>query len=93
MDVILPYDLEEIIIEQMETGGFQSPEEVIRAGLFLLQGLSFRLDLAQSPEAALRAKLQAGIAQLDAGEDISGDEAKEDLLALAAGRRASILPG
>jgi antitoxin ParD1/3/4 len=74
MDVSLPPELEQFIQTEIGSGHYQSPSEVIRAGLNLLKqdqanGLPRHKTLAD-----LKQRLREGIERLDHGEGIDGEE-------------------
>ncbi len=66
VSITLKPDLEKRVQEKVRSGAYRSPEEVIMAGLSLLEHRDQKL-------AALRADLQIGIDQLDRGEGIDAD--------------------
>ncbi len=66
MSITLKADLEKRLQEKVRSGAYRSPEEVILAGLSLLENRDQKL-------AALRADLQVGLDQLDRGEGIDAD--------------------
>lgn len=66
--IALPEDLAEFVDEEVASGKFRSQDEVVAEGLRLLRNRERRLD-------ALRADLQCGIDQLDAGQGIEVHDA------------------
>src|ERR1022692_1869981 len=72
MNVSLTPQLEKLVTRKVESGLYQSASEVIREGLRLLDDQDRRREV-QLGEA--REKIQAGLAQLDRGEGIPGDQA------------------
>lgn len=85
MEISLPPELEKLVTQHMEAGGFSSPDEVIRAGLLSLSPEA-EPGFVYSTEDELYSKLAAGIEQLDAGEGIPLNVVREDLLRKAADR-------
>ena len=71
MTIILRTEHEKAIVEAIHSGAYQSPEEVIERALEVLR--SEDEWLAQN-EQAINQKIERGIAQLDRGEGISGEE-------------------
>ena len=61
MSITLPPNLEKRVQEKVDSGAFRSADEVIQAGLGLLDERERKL-------AALRADLQVGIDQIERGE-------------------------
>ena len=61
--ISLPDELAQFVDREVASGKFRSQEEVVAEGLRLLQNRERRLD-------ALRADLQLGIDQLDAGQGV-----------------------
>jgi antitoxin ParD1/3/4 len=76
MNVSLTRELEKFVNEKVESGRYSSASEVIREGLRLLQEHE---ELKQREIAAVRAKIDRGIAQLERGEGIPGSEAVRTL--------------
>jgi len=71
MTIILRPEHEKAIADAIQSGAYQSPEEVIERALEVLR--SEDEWLAQNAE-AINEKIERGIAQLDRGEGISGAE-------------------
>lgn len=67
MNVTLPDELEVMLNEQVRSGRFASPAEVIREGLRLLNDQQARLDM-------LRRDIGEAIAQADNGEVSPSEE-------------------
>jgi len=65
MEVTLSPELEALIAEQVESGHYPSPGEVVRDALRLLQD---KLELPGSKLESLRRDVQAGLQALDQGE-------------------------
>jgi antitoxin ParD1/3/4 len=63
MASVIPPEFEQFVAQQIATGEYRSPEEVISAGLRILQAL-------KQQQEQLRKDVQAGIDQLDRGEGI-----------------------
>jgi len=72
MELQLPPDLEELVRRQIAAKRYDTPLEVLRAAL-----VSLDLQETSDPEwiKELNQKIEAGLAQLDRGEGIPGDEA------------------
>jgi putative addiction module CopG family antidote len=60
MTIILPKDLEGLFKERMENGAYQTPEEMIRVGLRLLEAREKGMD-------ALRSEIMRGVNDLKQG--------------------------
>ncbi len=71
MNVSLTPELEKFVSRKVESGLYQSASEVIREGLRLLDGQDRQREIQL---AEVRKKIQTGLAQLDRGEGIPGDE-------------------
>lgn len=71
MTITLRPEHEEAIARAMQSGAYQSPEDVIERALEVLR--SEDEWLAQNKE-VIHEKIERGIAQLDRGEGISGEE-------------------
>ena len=84
MTITLRPDHEKAIAEAIHSGAYQSPEEVIERALEVLR--SEDEWLARNGE-AINEKIERGIAELDRGEGISG----EDLRARLGKRQAAWL--
>ena len=88
MQVQLPPELEELVRRRMESGQYDSPFDVVREALQLLETYD---ELSRRRNAEISRKIDEGVAQLDRGEGIPGDEArrrsKADLAARVAPRR------
>ena len=69
---------------QSQSGRYQTTSEVVREGLRLLQRQEMERDEAFQH---LKAKLERGAAQADAGQLIDGDEVFEELRQLIVDRR------
>lgn len=90
MNVSLTPDLERQIEERVASGRYGSPSEVMREALHLL----FRYDEERARGIELlNERIDEGLAQLDRGEGVPGDEARR-LVAerLAARRKAAGSP-
>lgn len=74
--ISLPEEFVQFVDREVASGKFRSQDEVVVEGLRLLQNRERRLD-------ALRADLQVGLDQLDAGQgiEIQGDAAHRKLFA------------
>jgi antitoxin ParD1/3/4 len=77
MNVSLTPELERYINEKVETGSYRSASEVVRESVRLLQ----RVEEDRAARlAALRRDINEGIAQLDRGEWVDGEEAFAEVL-------------
>ena len=72
MNISLPAELEAFIAERIASGHYRSPDDVIGEALRLLRADE---EEQQIRLAALRADINEGIASLERGEAIPGDEA------------------
>jgi putative addiction module CopG family antidote len=74
MTITLPKELEASFKQRMENGPYQTPEEMIRAGLCLLEA-------QEKGMAALRSELMRGVADIEEGRFITcaTDEELSDL--------------
>jgi antitoxin ParD1/3/4 len=76
MNVSLTPELEQLVAEKVESGRYTSASEVIREALRLLEEHD---QLKQHRLAQVREKIDRGLQQLDAGQGISLQEARERL--------------
>jgi antitoxin ParD1/3/4 len=76
MNVSLTPELEQLVAEKVESGRYTSASEVIREALRLLEEHD---QLKQQRIAQVREKIDRGLRQLDAGEGITAQEARERL--------------
>jgi antitoxin ParD1/3/4 len=84
MNVSLTPELERRISQKVESGLYTTASEVVREGLRLLfEGDETR----ENRSATLRAQIDLGLEQLDRGEGIGGEEAREMLRAKIAAKR------
>jgi antitoxin ParD1/3/4 len=69
MSDAIPTELEQFVQQQVATGEYHSPREVVAAGLQVLREVKRR-------QAEFRRQVQEGIDQLDRGEgvELAGDE-------------------
>ena len=81
MNVSLTPELEKVVDQKVKSGLYNSASEVVREGLRLLQQ---RDEMREAKLNALRAEIQKGIDDLEAGRYMDGEEAmakiKERLL-------------
>lgn len=77
MNVSLTPELQRYIEDQVRSGRYQSASEVVRESLRLKQQVE---ELHAARLEALRRDLDAGLAELDRGERIPGEEAVQDIL-------------
>lgn len=80
MNVSLTPELEASIRKRVDSGRYTSSSEVVREALRLLED---RDELLRLRLADVRVKVAQGLASLDAGEGIDGNEFFNDLLAAA----------
>jgi antitoxin ParD1/3/4 len=76
MNVSLTPELEQLVAEKVESGRYTSASEVIREALRLLEEHD---QLKQHRLAQVREKIDRGLQQLDAGQGVSLQEARERL--------------
>lgn len=76
MNVSLTPELEQLVAEKVESGRYTSASEVIREALRLLEEQD---QLRQKRLAAVRQKIDRGLAQLDRGEGIPAGQAQSRL--------------
>lgn len=69
MEVLLTPELERLVQQKLESGRYQSPDEVLRQALLLLDA---RDTLRNQKREALFQAIQIGIDQADRGEVVSG---------------------
>lgn len=76
MNVSLSPELELLIEQKVKSGMYNSASEVIRAGLRLLQEQD---ELKQVRLHELKLEVRKGLAQIDRGEVVDGDEVFREL--------------
>ena len=76
MHVALPPDLEQLVTARVQSGRYSSVSEVIREALLLLEE---REQLYEVRRQELRLKIAEGLAQLDRGEGIPGEQVFAEL--------------
>jgi len=76
MNVSLTKELEQIVDQKVKSGLYNSASEVVREGLRLLQQ---RDDLREAKLNALRAEIQKGIDDLEAGRYRDGEEVMAEI--------------
>jgi antitoxin ParD1/3/4 len=76
MNVSLTTELEEMVEQKVKTGLYTSASEVVREGLRLLQQ---RDEMREAKLKALRADIQKGIDDLEAGRYQDGGEAMAEM--------------
>jgi antitoxin ParD1/3/4 len=84
MNVSLTTELERFVQEKVRTGRYNSASEVIREALRVFHE---REQLREIHIEELRKKIAAGIASLDRGDGIDGEQALGELQNLSAERR------
>jgi antitoxin ParD1/3/4 len=72
MNVMLSGDAEQFVREEVESGRYQSAQEVVREGLRLLHE---RETLDPQRRERLNQQIEEGLAQLERGEGIEGEVA------------------
>lgn len=75
MNVSLGNKWEEFVDKKVKSGDFQTASEVLREGLRLLEEKDLLKRISISSMAELEEKLMEGIASLDRGEGVEGEEA------------------
>lgn len=86
MQVQLPPELEELVRRRMASGQYDSPFDVVREALHLLETYD---ELSRRRSEDIARKIDAGLAQLDRGEGIPGDEGRRRSKADLAARFAT----
>jgi antitoxin ParD1/3/4 len=76
MNVSLTPELERIVEQKVDSGQYNSASEVVRAGLRLLQQ---RDEMHEAKLNALRAEIQKGIDDLEAGRYRDGEEVMAEI--------------
>ena len=76
MNVALPPELEQLVTARVQSGRYSSVSEVIREALLLLEE---REQLYEVRRQELRLKIAEGLAQLDRGEGIPGEQVFAEL--------------
>ncbi len=76
MNVRLSGEAEQLIRKELTRGRFDSAQEVVREGLRLLHERSI---LEEERRVRLNEQIEEGLAQLDRGEGIPGDQAFQAL--------------
>ena len=84
MNVSLTKELEEFVRRKVESGHYRSATEVIHAGFRLLERED---ELGDTRLAAIRARVEEGIAQAERGELGDGEEAVARVKKRAAAKR------
>ncbi len=76
MNVTLSADVEQFVRTEVESGRYNSAQEVVREGLRLLHEQAI---LEKRRRAQLDEQIEEGLAQLDRGEGVPGEEAFQAL--------------
>ena len=84
MNVSLTEELEELVQRKVESGGYSSATEAIRAGLRLLERED---ECRETRLAPIRAQAEEGIAQAKRGELVDGEKAVVRVKKRATGSR------
>ena len=87
MNVSLGDKWETFVEKKVRSGEYQTASEVLRAGLRRLEEDEFLKRVSVSSMAELEQKLRTGVASLDRGEGIDGDEAFKSLRQRAQDRK------
>lgn len=77
MSIALKPETERQIVDHMKSGGYTSPDDVIHAALELLDEEKRQRDADLDD---LRQQIAIGVAQLDRGEGVDGEQAFDELL-------------
>jgi antitoxin ParD1/3/4 len=80
----------DFVAAKVASGKYVSASDVVREGLHLLE---VRDHLQEAALAEVRRKVEAGLASLDRGEGLPGDQVFEELEARLASRRAAAARG
>ena len=89
MNISITPELEKFVEDEVRNGPYQSASEVIDAGLRRLkEDKEGKPRFMVSSEAELEDKLLEGIAELDRGEGLSGEQVFADLKAQSQRRRS-----
>jgi len=75
MNVSLGNKWEKFVDKKVNSGDYQTASEVLRDGLRLLEERDLLKRVSVSSMAELEQKLMEGVASLDRGEGVEGDEA------------------
>ena len=84
MNISLTPELERFVHEKVQTGRYNSASEVIREALRVLHE---REQIREIHIEELRKKIAKGVASLDRGEGIDGEQALREIQRLSAERR------
>ena len=84
MNVSLTPELEEFVARKVKQGLYKSSSEVVREALRLLLD---RDAVATAELARLRGDIETGLADLDRGDGVDGDEVFREIRDLSAARR------
>lgn len=76
MNVTLSGDAAQLVHKELASGRYNSPHEVVREGLRLLQERGI---VEEERRARLNEEIEEGLGQLDRGEGIPGDQAFQAL--------------
>ena len=86
MNVTLSGKVEQFVLQEITRGRYDSAQEVVREGLRLLHEHSL---LEEQRRARLNERIEEGLAQLDRGEGIPGDQAFQALWGKSRRRRGA----
>jgi antitoxin ParD1/3/4 len=84
MNISLTPELERRIAEKVDTGLYSTASELVREALRMLFDADEQRDRLR---AQLQAEIQAGLAELDRGEWVDGDEAYRQVTEMIEARR------
>lgn len=87
MNVSLGGKWEAFVEKKLKSGEYQTASEVLRAGLRRLEEDELLRRISVSSMAELEEKLRAGVASLDRGEGVDGEEAFKRLRQRAQDRK------
>lgn len=87
LSVTIPRELEQYARAEVASGRFKSIDEVLAAGLLLLEAADPLSLEAEGDIDSLRAQLQRGVKDADDGRFVAWEEVQRKVNALKAGRR------
>lgn len=90
MNISLTGELERLVQRKVESGRYRSANEVVRAGLRLLEREDGRTEVRLTE---IRAQVQAGIEQAERGELVDGEEAVARAKRRASAKRRRVVRG
>lgn len=87
LNITIPRELEQYARAEVSSGRFRSIDEVLAAGLLMLESADTSSSEARGDIDALRAKLQRGVKDADEGRFVTWEELQRRIDALKASRR------